>query len=320
MRCTALVVALAACGSSKSGAPVAAAGALAPKALADLAHLVDALERSNPDDVATKLIRGLGEVAIDDAACAKLFVHYPLTNPADRQRLTQEMFSACHFTCPRPAVLAQTGALGRSQAIAAIAADCDARHADPLHGIALSEVRDYLVLRNGLEAVLDRLAATGTADATQLGQRLRTTIVPRLARPEPPATPVDAGVAALPPADAEVASVAPHGHVSIGAKAALDDTTLTSDLVLQKLSSTYLSAIHRCWRTQLAADPQAHGRLALAFGVDARGKIDQPTATGMAPVDACVSAAMASWAFPVAHTSTGDATTARFTFTLLLTP
>jgi plasmid stabilization system protein ParE len=319
MRCAAWIVALAACSSSKSGAPVASTGGLSPKALADLAHVVTALERSNPDDVAAKLVRGLGEVAIDDLACARLFVRYPLTNPAERQRLVQDMFTACHFTCPAPALLGQTATLGRAPAIAAIAADCNARHADPLHGVGLTEVRDYLVLRNGLEAVLDRLAATGTDEATQLGQRLRTTIVPLLARPEPTATPVDAGVAAPPP-DAEVASVAPRGRVSVGTKAALDDTTLTSDLVLQKLTTAYLSAIHRCWRTQLAADPQAHGKLALAFGVDARGKIDQPTATGMAPVDACVSAAMAGWTFPIPRAPNGDATTARFTFTLQLTP
>jgi hypothetical protein len=113
----------------------------------------------------------------------------------------------------------------------------------------------------------------------------------------------------------------PTGRVSVSSKLAVDDTTLTADLVLAKIQSAYMAGLKRCYKTYLAKDVSARGKLALSFTVNESGRATSGKAVGFAnEIDDCITGLAASWRFPIPKDKDGEATEATFQFTFQLVP
>lgn len=114
---------------------------------------------------------------------------------------------------------------------------------------------------------------------------------------------------------------APDGRIVIGPIHTDDTTTLTPDLVVQKITDVYMAGLGRCYRKGLVGDAMLSGKVALAFTVGASGRVEDPEASGVSPsLDACVRGQMASWRFPIPHTKAGEPTDAAFKISLALRP
>lgn len=113
----------------------------------------------------------------------------------------------------------------------------------------------------------------------------------------------------------------PLGRISVASKQALDDSTLTADLVLAKIMSVYMAEMKRCYRAFLEKEPSARGKLMLSFTVNESGRAKSAQARGFAqPIDDCVTELMASWGFPIPKDKAGVATEASFLIGLQLVP
>ena len=89
--------------------------------------------------------------------------------------------------------------------------------------------------------------------------------------------------------------------------------------MLAKIKSVYLPAIRRCYKTYLLKDPSARGLVRLKFTVTESGSTFNGTAHGFASeVDACITAHMPGWRFPIPRDRNGDATNAIFTISIQL--
>jgi hypothetical protein len=111
------------------------------------------------------------------------------------------------------------------------------------------------------------------------------------------------------------------GRISVLEKQAFDNTTLTAELVVAKMTSAYIMGNKRCYREYLKKDPSAKGELVLKLTVDDKGRATGATAKGVAnDVGDCTTAQMASWRFPIPKDQTGEATIAAFQIKLGLVP
>lgn len=100
-----------------------------------------------------------------------------------------------------------------------------------------------------------------------------------------------------------------------------DDSTLTPDAVLETIQASYMVGIRRCYKDRLKVDAEARGKVALAFKVDELGKTVEPAATGFEKgIDACITAQMPSWTFPIPKDQDGEPTEAAFRIMLQLVP
>lgn len=98
-------------------------------------------------------------------------------------------------------------------------------------------------------------------------------------------------------------------------------TTLTAAAVLDRIQSTYLAGLQRCYRLGLAQDATLSGRVSISFTVDERGRVTDPDADGLSSqVDTCISEQMTRWRFPVPKDKAGTATDAGFSVSLALQP
>lgn len=114
---------------------------------------------------------------------------------------------------------------------------------------------------------------------------------------------------------------APSGRISVSNKSTDTDSTLTPDAVLRKIQSAYMSALQRCYKTHLAKDATARGKVTLSFTVNESGRTTDSGAKGFAnDVDACIEGLMPSWTFPAPKDKDGDKTEASFSITLQLVP
>jgi hypothetical protein len=115
---------------------------------------------------------------------------------------------------------------------------------------------------------------------------------------------------------------APEGRITVGTKQTFDDSTLTADAVLQKIKSAYMSSLQRCYKTYLAKDASARGKVTLDLTVNESGKTTEGTASGFpaAEVNACITGLMGSWRFPAPKDKDGEATSASFRIQLQLVP
>ena len=114
---------------------------------------------------------------------------------------------------------------------------------------------------------------------------------------------------------------APPGRISVSDKKTFDDSTLTPDVVLSKIQSAYMAGLKRCYKTYLAKDATARGKVTLSLTVNETGRTVQGGAKGFASeVDACIQGLMSSWRFPIPKDKDGDATEASFAITLQLVP
>jgi hypothetical protein len=101
-----------------------------------------------------------------------------------------------------------------------------------------------------------------------------------------------------------------------------DDNTLTPDAVLARIMTLYVSQLQRCYHDYLKTDASARGRVALAFTVNASGRVVSPQASGVASIiDSCIQTRMGGWTFAVPRAKQGgDPTEASFDITLQLLP
>jgi hypothetical protein len=110
-------------------------------------------------------------------------------------------------------------------------------------------------------------------------------------------------------------------HVTIAAHQAHEPSSLRSRDVSLKIETTYGSAVRRCYLAALAKRPGLRGTLTLHFTVNAVGKVEGFTATGLdAGMAACVKAAAAAWRFPIPISAYAEPRSARFTIGLMFTP
>jgi hypothetical protein len=111
------------------------------------------------------------------------------------------------------------------------------------------------------------------------------------------------------------------GRISVASKQALDDSTLTPDLVVSKIMAAYMAGIKRCYKQELARDPNARGKLALSLTVDDAGRTTSAKASGFSSeLDGCVSGQMSGWRFPIPKDKDGNTTDASFQIAITLVP
>jgi hypothetical protein len=119
----------------------------------------------------------------------------------------------------------------------------------------------------------------------------------------------------------KVVEKGPAGRISVSTKTALDESTLTADLVLAKIQSVYMAGLKRCYKNYLNTDATARGKVVLSFTVNESGSTVGGKATGFAnEVDQCIGAQMGGWRFPVPKDADGDKTSAAFQIALQLVP
>jgi hypothetical protein len=100
-----------------------------------------------------------------------------------------------------------------------------------------------------------------------------------------------------------------------------DSTTLTAAMVLERITTIYMSGLQRCYKDGLKLDHTLSGKVAISFTVDARGQVIDAGASGVSPgVDGCIQRLMGAWRFPVPKDETGNKTEASFTVSLALQP
>jgi hypothetical protein len=74
-----------------------------------------------------------------------------------------------------------------------------------------------------------------------------------------------------------------------------EGTTLTAQAVLQKIQTSYLAGLQRCYRLGQNEDAGLEGKIAIELTVDAHGRVTEPSAAGLTPkVDSCVAGFMSS--------------------------
>ncbi len=114
---------------------------------------------------------------------------------------------------------------------------------------------------------------------------------------------------------------APTGRINVSDKQSFDESTLTPDIVLSKIQSAYMAGLKRCYKTYLAKDASARGKVTLSLTINETGRTTSSGAKGFAgEVDACIEGLMGSWRFPIPKDKDGEATEASFAITLQLVP
>jgi hypothetical protein len=86
-------------------------------------------------------------------------------------------------------------------------------------------------------------------------------------------------------------------RITVADKAGGTGSSLTPDLVMAKIQTVYMAAIKRCYKTELAHDATAHGKVKLELSVDETGRIAGAHAEGF--IADCVTPLMQTWRFPV---------------------
>ena len=113
----------------------------------------------------------------------------------------------------------------------------------------------------------------------------------------------------------------PRARVRVDQSATDDESTLSADAVLNRITNTYLIGVQRCYRDHLKVDGSARGKLALRFTVNESGRAVRNHVSGMAPeLHACVAARMDNWRFPAPKDGDGQPTDASFRLSLMLVP
>jgi hypothetical protein len=114
---------------------------------------------------------------------------------------------------------------------------------------------------------------------------------------------------------------APTGRINVSDKQSFDESTLTPDIVLSKIQSAYMAGLKRCYKTYLAKDASARGKVTLSLTINESGRTTSSGAKGFASeVDACIEGLMGSWRFPIPKDKDGEPTEASFAITLQLVP
>lgn len=98
-------------------------------------------------------------------------------------------------------------------------------------------------------------------------------------------------------------------------------TTLTAEMILDRINTVYMPNLQRCYRKGLLGDASLAGKIQLSFTVTERGGLDDIEAHGVSSeVDGCVSTAMSAWKFAIPRDRDGDPTDQGFRMVLALQP
>nr|MBA3452745.1 AgmX/PglI C-terminal domain-containing protein [Deltaproteobacteria bacterium] len=98
-------------------------------------------------------------------------------------------------------------------------------------------------------------------------------------------------------------------------------TTLTVEMVLDRINTVYMPNLQRCYRKGLLGDASLAGKIQLSFTVTERGGLDDIEARGVSSeVDSCVSTAMSGWKFAIPRDKDGAPTDQGFRMVLALAP
>lgn len=98
-------------------------------------------------------------------------------------------------------------------------------------------------------------------------------------------------------------------------------TTLTVEMVLDKIRGPYMAGLQRCYKAGLREDSKLSGRINMSFTVTEKGTLEDSSARGVsAEVDTCVQGLMNSWRFAIPRDKDGDPTEQPFTLSLALQP
>jgi len=119
----------------------------------------------------------------------------------------------------------------------------------------------------------------------------------------------------------KITEKAPTGRINVSDKQSFDESTLTPDIVLSKIQSAYMAGLKRCYKTYLAKDASARGKVTLSLTINETGRTTSSGAKGFAgEVDSCIEGLMGSWRFPIPKDKDGEPTEASFAITLQLVP
>ncbi|MEO8846832.1 MAG: hypothetical protein ABI591_16995 [Kofleriaceae bacterium] len=98
-----------------------------------------------------------------------------------------------------------------------------------------------------------------------------------------------------------------------------DDSTLTAQMVLEKIGTAYIAGLQRCYRLGQNEDAGLEGKVAIELTVDEHGRVTEPSASGLTDqVDKCIGGFMGSWHFGIPKDKDGQATQATFKIALVL--
>jgi len=96
-------------------------------------------------------------------------------------------------------------------------------------------------------------------------------------------------------------------------------STLTAQMVLERISTAYIAGLQRCYRLGQNEDAGLEGKIAIELTVDEHGRVIDPSASGLtSKVDGCVGGLMSSWHFGIPKDKDGEATQATFKIALML--
>jgi hypothetical protein len=100
-----------------------------------------------------------------------------------------------------------------------------------------------------------------------------------------------------------------------------EPTSLSPEVVLERINALYMTGLERCYHKSLVGDAKLGGRVSLSFTIDDAGHVIDPEASGVAAeVDHCISSLMAKWRFPIPRDGKGEPTDTTFHVTLALQP
>jgi TonB family protein len=103
------------------------------------------------------------------------------------------------------------------------------------------------------------------------------------------------GHAAAPPSPAPPRNVAPPDAAVAPGAAPSSDAELA---VANKIASTYMRSVERCYKSDLKQDPSLEGKVVLQLQLDAAGRVVEAHATGLDDAfDQCVEVTARSWQF-----------------------
>jgi len=96
-------------------------------------------------------------------------------------------------------------------------------------------------------------------------------------------------------------------------------TTLTPQMVLDKINSFYLPGLQHCYSLGQKEDATLEGKIAIELTVDIHGRVTDPSASGLtSKVDGCISKFMTTWHFITPRDHDGVPTEATFKIGLVL--
>lgn len=83
---------------------------------------------------------------------------------------------------------------------------------------------------------------------------------------------------------------------------------IDTEAIVDKIRTTYMGAMQRCYKKALAEDPTLSGKVTMMFTLSEKGGVSDPDAKGVSPVfEQCIEGVMPRWSFTPVIDKDGDA-------------